>query len=81
MCQEYRRRQLDFSHEHRGLRDHHFAVGFGHDPEGVFATHQLYIDVYFVQHVTILEENVGMQTPHHVYDVTPIGVLRPYLFE
>ena len=43
--QEYRERQLDFSHEHRGLRDHHFAVGLGHDAEGVFAMHQLYLDV------------------------------------
>jgi len=43
---------------------------------GVFATHQLYqdIDIDFVQHVTILEENVCMQTPHHVYDATPISV-------
>ena len=34
-------------------------------------------DIDFVQHVTIVEENVGMQTPHHVYHTTLIGVLRP----
>ena len=33
----------------------------------------------FVQHVAILEENVGMQTPHHVYHATPIGVQTPLL--
>jgi len=33
----------------------------------------------FVQHVAILEENVGMQTPHHFYHATPIGVQTPLL--
>ena len=60
VCQEYRWRQLDFSHKHGGLRDHQSAIGIGHDAEDVFAKHELYLDVDFVQHVTILEENVGM---------------------
>ena len=60
VCQEHRRRQLDVFHEHGGLRDHHSAIGIGHDAEDVLAMYQLYLDVDCVQHVTILEENVGM---------------------
>jgi len=41
-----------------------FAIS--HDAENILAANKLYLDTDFVENFAILEEDVGMQTTHHV---------------
>jgi len=63
---EHGRHQFHFAYKHRCLHDLHFTDHRSHQTEIVSAASQLDLYTDLVDHVAILENDVGMQTIHRI---------------
>ena len=68
MSEENRRCQFHLSNKQRSVHDLDFVTDASHQTEDVLAANQLYLYADLINHVglSILEEDIGMQTTHHV---------------
>ena len=70
VSEEHGGHQFHFAHKHRCLHDLHFTVHRPLQTEIVSAASQIDLYADLVDHVAILEKDVGMQTSHHVERAT-----------
>ena len=55
------------------MHDLDFVTDASHQTEDVLAANQLYLYADLINHVSILEEDIGMQTTHHVEYTTSLA--------
>ena len=70
MSEEHGGHQFHFAHKQRCLHDLHFTGHSSHQSKIVSAASQLDLYAHIVDHVAILEKDVGMQTSHHIERAT-----------